>query len=285
MPWWGGGALALLSPLSRGGDVALPGRFAGCRPQSAVARGHLCWLPTPSARGEPAAVPPPGSASRGRPGGATADSLHPRVLARPPAPCGRKRRGWGAAPPQVSPRVRCCGAGGGTTFRNPSVGCRGGDRLPPGPPGWLQHHTPCCPWMSPCARDGPWLLGMSRIQTPPRAVHMVTCAWGGSHPLLPRAAPAPGCPKGSSPGTLPAAGGAGAGPARPLCWWQPPSPPPSLLSARSILRARGRGWSPPCVWSRTTAGAGHRQVHSGNPHGRCGNRCPARRGRRPLMRR
>lgn len=76
-------------------------------------------------------------------------------------------------------------------FWNLSVGCRGGDRLPPGPPGWLQHHTPCCPWMSPCAREKRWTLAFGDLLDPdPPAccAHGHLCMGGVPSP------PAQGCP-------------------------------------------------------------------------------------------
>lgn len=73
---------------------AWQGLSAGSRPQSAVAQGHLCWLPSPSARG--GSIPLPGSASRGdrRAGSSTAPSLHPSIR---PGGCRcipERGRGW-----------------------------------------------------------------------------------------------------------------------------------------------------------------------------------------------
>ena len=149
-PRTGGGGRALLLSPSRRGDMALPGRMAGSRPQSAVAQGHLCWLPMPSARGEVGGSrlpsPRPGQRAGGQPGEATADSLHPGVLALPPPRGGRRRRAWGQPPHRFLPGSTAIGLGRG--ILSPLVGCQGGDRLHASLPGWLHHRTPCCLWIS-----------------------------------------------------------------------------------------------------------------------------------------
>lgn len=300
----GGVALALLLSPSRGGDAALPGRIAGSQSQSAVAQGHLCWLPMPSVRGEvggePAAIPPTRVSEQGDSreweGGTTRtpDSLHPRVLALPPAPGGRKRRGW-RQPPQVSSEVSLPQGWGDPFSGVPGVGGTGCT------PVHLDGCSTTLPTASACplvhgSRAGPRLscvFGGLSDPDPPHTVHMAEHGGGGVP--SPPAQDCPGFGRGvsqgmqplSSPRSLLAGRGAGAGSHLPSCscWWQPPSPHPSLLSSGGILRAPGHSRSPPCVWNYTTPGAGHRQVHSRNPHRRCGNRCPASRGRRPLMRR
>lgn len=85
---------------------AWQGLSAGSRPQSAVAQGHLCWLPSPSARG--GSIPLPGSASRGdkRAGSSTAPSLHPSILVDAAA----SRRGEEKGMERVPPGICCPGA-------------------------------------------------------------------------------------------------------------------------------------------------------------------------------
>lgn len=103
-----------LRPPRRGGGSCLgscPRAVAGtrgpsrarCRQPAPICRG--AGPPVLAARaicvgrgqGEPPAVPPASarvSEQGDSRGGGTADSLHPRVLALPPAPGSRKRRGW-----------------------------------------------------------------------------------------------------------------------------------------------------------------------------------------------
>lgn len=173
----------------------------------------------------------------------------------------------GAAPTRVSPGVCCHGAGGAGS--EPFSGVPGWGQATPQSPctaavpcSLLPLDVPLCAGAAVDPGQGVF-LGVSWIQTP-RTVHMAE--HGGSHPLLPRTALvlAQGCPEGSS------------------C--KPPSPAPCLLSSRSILRAPGCGQSQPCTWSHTTARARHQRVHSRNPHGCCGNHCPAHRGHGPLTR-
>lgn len=173
----------------------------------------------------------------------------------------------GAAPTQVSPGGCCHGAGWAGS--EPFSGVPGWGQSKPLPPcmaavprSLLPLDVPLCAGAAVDPGQGVFSR-VSLIQTV-RAVH--SAEHGGSHPLLPRTALAlaQGCPEGSN------------------C--KPPSPAPCLLSSGSILRAPGCSQSQPCTWSCTTAGARHWQVHSRNPHGCCGNHCPAHRRHRPLMR-
>lgn len=179
----------LLSP-SRGGDAALPGRIAGSQSQSAVAQGHLCWLPMPSVRGEvggePAAIPPTRVSEQGDSreweGGTTRtpDSLHPRVLALPPAPGGRKRRGW-RQPPQVYSEVSLPQGWGDPFSGVPGVGGTGCT------PVHLDGCSTTLPTASACplvhgSRAGPRLscvFGGLSDPDPPHTVHMAEHGRGG----------------------------------------------------------------------------------------------------------
>lgn len=135
-------------PRSVAGTQPFPGTPQAAGPNLPWRRATCAGCPRHlrgGARGEPAAIPPPGSASRGTTG-AGAARLPRSVRVGATASRRGEEEGMEAAPPQVPPGVCCPGACG--DIPEPFSG----DNVHSGRPGWLQHPSPCCLCVSPGAR-------------------------------------------------------------------------------------------------------------------------------------